>query len=562
MPIPLAENAMNQISFEVASFLKLLEPQRYTGFDRKQVRTPKKKVPIQTGSIQSTESNSQQQPCNVILDLQNLNPLVVPTETVKFDKVVIQQESKLEPSDAAKERVVEKRKQYAEKYLSYDPGKPVSKRITITPVPKIKTTVDTATLRPFRGGSNLTIERKRIHIVTAEDLEQFPKIKRAAMKKRSQWLTLEQVHRFLDNQHLDSDKAMLARKVFIIFSFVKGLKFCEIRGLKMEDLTVCEDGIYVSYDRVEKSGCTTRVKMLVGKKEPFDYAKILARYFDAMFEDTACTTGYLLKIPKYGKFAKNLRMGKNTMFSVGVEIAKHLKLEDPNAYGVYSPDPVRREVTVLSQNRTIAESVIVQDSLNTKTSDLTAPEEPYQQASQQVVATNTFTFNNTQYVTFQYQDEAPKAPISVVGVKDGDKVAEYLYLEQDSQAGQEIVPDSQPVELLNQNQLSASPNKGESSIECNSNAKVIEYGTVTKPDSSKKSYVVSFQDNSSNRPAEKFEEEWKKFTEFLVHENIPTKEDYTKYFDHLKRVKKSKGKKVGKVTQPFIYIFFFIFPRF
>ncbi len=216
------------------------------------------------------------------------------------------QPSKLEPSKAAKDRLSKKKKNEESKSQKYDPGTPVTKRFRIEPV-RVQDPIGTD-----------------VEVVNAEDLAKFPKITRGSVKKRSYWLTLDQVHTFLSDKVVERDKSMLARKVVIILTFVNGLKFNLVRSLNMDDLTLGDDGIVIV-----NAGKT---KIQLDK----DCSEIVRRYFDAIYEDTESWTGPLLRIAKYGRFS-DIRMGKNTGFAVGSEIAKHLNLEHANSYGIYAP---------------------------------------------------------------------------------------------------------------------------------------------------------------------------------------------------------------------------------
>ena len=66
------------------------------------------------------------------------------------------------------------------------------------------------------------------------------------------------------------------------------------------------------------------------------YSRIISLYFDRIFEDTSSTEGYLMRTVHGYKFMDK-RMGLNTMFAVGSDIAKYLKLVDPDKYGIIAP---------------------------------------------------------------------------------------------------------------------------------------------------------------------------------------------------------------------------------
>ena len=121
---------------------------------------------------------------------------------------------------------------------------------------------------------------------------------------------------------LDEDRTMLSKKVLIILAFIFGLSPSEIRDLKLKDLYRKNGKLYIRHftaRKVEKSCEIDNEK----------FSKIISKYFDRIFEDTGSTDGYLMRTIHGYKFLDK-RMGINTMFGVGSDIAKYLKLENPD----------------------------------------------------------------------------------------------------------------------------------------------------------------------------------------------------------------------------------------
>ena len=102
----------------------------------------------------------------------------------------------------------------------------------------------------------------------------------------------------------------------------------DIRELKLEDLSRKDGNVFITVKN--------NSKIVIDNN---DYIQVISKYFDFIYEDTKKKIGYLMRTVHGYKFMEK-RMGLNAMFAVGVDIAIHLKLVNPEQYGIH-PQPLK-----------------------------------------------------------------------------------------------------------------------------------------------------------------------------------------------------------------------------
>ena len=185
----------------------------------------------------------------------------------------------------------------------------------------------------------VTIEKIKLNTFANEKkiVELFPtatghniKISRKHHKKRSQCLSTEQVRKFIFDWSINMNRTLLCRKVFMILCHIYGLSFQTIRLILMEDLVRNKDmQLCINLKKFEADEIQNSEKLIIDQE---DYANIISKYFDIIYEDTGKKTGYFLRTVHGFKFTEK-RMGLNAMFAAGVDVARHLQLDNPEIYG-------------------------------------------------------------------------------------------------------------------------------------------------------------------------------------------------------------------------------------
>ena len=144
-------------------------------------------------------------------------------------------------------------------------------------------------------------------------------------------MTHQDVEKFLSDKALDQDRTLLSKKVLIILSFICGLTPGQIRELKLKDLYKDHNSGNLCL-KLKQSSKTEKTCQIPSEK----YSKVVTQYFDRIYEDTGSAEGYLMRTVHGYKFMEK-RMGVNTIFAVGSDIARYLKLVNPEKYGINAP---------------------------------------------------------------------------------------------------------------------------------------------------------------------------------------------------------------------------------
>ena len=426
--------------------------------------------------------------------------LVVPSET---------QERPIEPSPHVKAKV----DAINEKKLEYVKTKSINRVI----------------LQP----TSTNCEQKIIKVLPTETSEFHSRSPRKTRQKRCLHLTREQVDKFLQND--DHDRTILSKKVFMLLSYVYSLNPNQIRELKIEDLCKKENSLCVK----------VRNKDLIFLEA--EHEKIVNQYYDILYEDTNCQKGYLMRTVHGYKFMEK-RMGINSMFSMGVEVAKYLQLTDPELYGISPPTPPK-PTPIIKQTQPIQQEVIN-----------TVP---------------MFTETTTEYITFHYQPEVGISSMEIdqqpvtyqipVQTIHGDAAPAFVQLQVVEQVAsptvqvlhqaptttqvlpplpQEPFPESTSIAQV----LSAPSVKPKSVKEDviqssigKKASKVIESVKSQKSESkAQKSFVIDLPEHKSKKDSMqlKFEKCWKDFQQYLVIDSKPLPCDYLRYLNHLKSLGK------------------------
>ena len=85
---------------------------------------------------------------------------------------------------------------------------------------------------------------------------------------------------------LDQDRTLLSKKVLIILSFICGLTPSQIRELKLKDLYKDHNSGNLCL-RLKQSSKTEKTCQIPSEK----YSKVVAQYFDRIYEDTGSAEG-------------------------------------------------------------------------------------------------------------------------------------------------------------------------------------------------------------------------------------------------------------------------------
>ncbi len=169
-------------------------------------------------------------------------------------------------------------------------------------------------------------------------LQQWPRIS-ALLKnymsgyerKKARAFNHEELISFFSSTSTQSSRWKL-RKCAAALSYCGGLRCCELRSLKCEDLTKSDDGWWVSFYPGKARGEISRSKFLV----PFDgkdnIGSHVSAYMDILERQKICSD-YLFKtvILKTDSLIPR-PMGKNALAKVGSEIAEFLHLDHPEEY--------------------------------------------------------------------------------------------------------------------------------------------------------------------------------------------------------------------------------------
>ena len=372
-------------------------------------------------------------------------------------------------------------------------------------------------------------EQKVIKVLPPEISEFHSRSPRKTRQKRCLHLTRDQVDKFLLCE--GQERTKLSKKVFMILSYIYNLNPNQIRDLKIEDLCKKESHLCIK----------VKNKDLIFLDH--EHEKIISQYYDILYEDTNCQTGYLMRTVHGYKFMEK-RMGINSMFSMGVEVAKYLQLPDPELYGISPPNPKTLQPQVIQP--------VQPELVNTV---FTAAENP------------------TEYITFHYQPEVGMSSLEIdqpvtyqipVQTIHSDTAPTFVQLQVVEQIAmqppiqqlvlpQEPIPESttmaQVPESANIAQVLAAPSKNSKSVR-----KEIFQSTIGKKASKviqsvksqkvetrpQKSYVIDLPDQNKRKDSMqlKFEKCWQEFILFLGTDRKPIPSDYLKYLNHLK----SKGK--------------------
>ena len=113
-----------------------------------------------------------------------------------------------------------------------------------------------------------------------------------------------QIEKFLLDPNIDTNRTLLARKVFMILCHVYGLSFKTIREIKMEDLVKNKDQqlcINVKLFEDMEMNSSSDSKIIIDKE---DYVNIIGKYFDTIYEDTSQKSGYFLRTVHGYKFTE------------------------------------------------------------------------------------------------------------------------------------------------------------------------------------------------------------------------------------------------------------------